>query len=68
MECRDLIENALTARALENAGTVTGPAGWRCRKGKYALPAIRMAVGNARTVEGWAASMPLEILQLTNCK
>jgi hypothetical protein len=67
MECRNPIENALTAEAPGNAAAVMERAGWRYRKGKCALRAIPMAAGNARTVAAWAVSMPPETLnQMTN--
>jgi len=35
-------------------------AGWRCKRGKYALPVIPMAAGNARTAVERAGSIPPE--------
>ncbi len=61
MECRTLIVSALTAKAQGNAAAVTGQAAWRCKRGKCALPVIRMAAGNARTVAERAVSILQEI-------
>jgi len=36
---------------------VMAPAGSDFKREKFALPAIPTAAGNARTVEGWAASI-----------
>lgn len=61
MECRNLIVNALTAKAQENATAVMEQAGWHCKRGKCAPPVIPMAVGNARTVAERAVSILPEI-------
>jgi 16S rRNA G527 N7-methylase RsmG len=70
MECRTLMVNALTARALGNVTTVMGQAAWLCKRGKYALSVIRMAAENARTVAERAVSILPEIpfCQMTNPK
>jgi hypothetical protein len=68
LKCRNPIENALTAKARENAATVMEQAGWRCKRGKYALPVIHMAAGNARTAGEWEVSIlpAIPLCQMTN--
>jgi type III pantothenate kinase len=65
MECRNPIENVRTAKAPENAGTATGLAAWRYRRGKDALPATRTAAVSVRTVVVRAVLNPREIPPLS---
>jgi hypothetical protein len=48
MGCRSRIANVLIAKAADGATVATEQAGLRCKKEKYALPAIRTAAVNAR--------------------
>ncbi|MGD0100076.1 MAG: hypothetical protein ABSC60_07000 [Acidobacteriota bacterium] len=66
MKCRNPIENALIVKAPGSAAAVMEQAGWRCKRGKYALPVIPMAAGNARTAVERAGSIPPENDELRN--
>ena len=57
-QCRNLIENARTAKVPGNATPVMEQAGWRYRRERCALPAIRMAAESVRTAAAWADLMP----------
>ena len=54
-KCPNHIENARIAGEQDNAVPVTEPADWHCKKVKCVLPAILMAVGNAKIAGAWAA-------------
>lgn len=61
-QCRNPLEDARTARVLEDATPATVPADSHCRRARYVLPATLTEVDNVRIAGVWAGLMPLESL------
>ena len=67
MGCRSRIVNVLIAKAADGATVATEPAGFRCKKEKYVLPAIRTAAANAKIAAARVGStQPETHRKLTN--